>query len=70
MVLNMVQSEILHNELLVIHAVYRIAHQMHSNIGYTVLRILVAKTERRLICIFIFVYAFKRTSCPLEIQND
>lgn len=52
MMLNMVQGEILHNELLVIHVVYRKAHQMHSNIGYIIPIILVAEMERRVWYIF------------------
>jgi hypothetical protein len=48
MMLNMVQGEILHSELLGIHIVYRIAYQMHSNIRYIVPIILVAEMERRL----------------------
>lgn len=39
---------ILHRELLVIHVVYRIAHQMYSNIGYIVPIILAAEMEKRL----------------------
>lgn len=50
--LNTVRGEILHSELLVIHVVYRKAHQKYSNIGYTVPIILVAKMERRLLYTF------------------
>ena len=46
--LNMVRGGILHWELLVIHVVYRIAHQMHSNIEYRVPIILAAEMEKRL----------------------
>ena len=38
----------MHWELLVIHVVYRIAHQMHFNIEYRVLIILAAEMEKRL----------------------
>ena len=46
--LNMVPGGILYWELLAIHVVYRIAHQMHSNIGYRVPIILAAEMEKRL----------------------
>lgn len=44
----MVLGGILHTELLVIYAIYRITHQMRSNIGNIGPIILVAEIEKRL----------------------